>query len=193
MASIIVFTLAMMLKGGWLGRIPGWNDFTKKKRSHWGLQNAVQSLKAWMLDGTQLSTFLVFLFMAAARSSLSLAAIFGVCWWLIVLRSMGEEAGAVGDYKRGWGPYVDPGRNPDFRRSDGVRGALAHGVLGGALLALATGWLGFIPALGAFPLCYYAGNSLTRYFHKTSGWAYSEILYGAVIGLAVHLYLGGAA
>lgn len=188
MISIIVFALAMMIKGGWLGRIPGWDAFTKKKRSHWGLQNVVEAVKAWLLDGTQLSAVLIFLFMAAAQPDLSLAAIFSFCWWVIVLRSIGEEAGAVGDYKGGWGIFIN---TKQFGRMLGIEAALGHGVMGGFLLALATGWEGFIISLGSFPLCYFIGNSLHQYFHKTTGWAYSEIIYGAVIGFSVFLYLGG--
>lgn len=184
--SIIFFTAALMLKGGWLGRIPGWNEFAKYHPHEKKLKDYASHVKAWFLDGTQLSAFLVWVYLAAAQPYFIKACGFAFIWWIIVMTSMDEEAGAVGDYKGGWGPYVESAK---LGRSFGVRKAEHYGLLGGCLLAIVSGCDAFVVALATFPLCYFAGNSLHLYLHKYRSWAYSEIIWGAVIGVAAGLWL----
>lgn len=181
----------IMIKGGWLGRIPAW------KRWHEERKEALESsstpsvkwvvLKAfdWLLDGTQLSAFIMLFAIEALMPGYGAA--FALAWWLWVLSSMGEEAGAVGDHKEAWGPYIDHG----FGRGFGIKKAMIHGFFGGALLALATGWVWFIPALATFPIVYFIGNSLNRVIFEERGWAISEILYDIVILVSILTWVWG--
>jgi hypothetical protein len=185
---VLFFMFAVAVKGGWLGRIPGWNEFKKRKTTNNTPGNILAALKRWLLDGTQLSAFLVTGFMAAATSDVILAVSFGLMWWLYFMRSMGEVAGAVGDYKGGWGEYTVTDK---FSRTEGIKNALTHGLAGGGMLTFATGFIWFIPAAGLFPVCYFVGNSLHQFIHKSTGWTYSEPIYGLPIGIAAAFYLTG--
>jgi hypothetical protein len=100
---------------------------------------------------------------------------------------MGEEAGAAGDYKEAWGPYIDKG----FGRSYGIKKGIQYGCFTGAVMSMAVGsWCIFIAA-ATFPICYYLGNSFLRWRTngEQRGWQYSEPLWGAVIGIGYGLAL----
>lgn len=173
--SILYFAALYSIKGGWLGKIPGWNEFVK---SHPALD--------WALDGTRLSilgAFLICLPFVSVLQALLFAAAWAYC-----ASSMGEEAGAVGDYKEGWGSYV---ALPAFGRMYGVKKALQWGLAWGALMALVTGCGWFIVAASTFPIVYFTGSSLYRYFKNDRGWAWAEPLYGALIGTAVSIWING--
>lgn len=174
LCCIIVFALAYSIKGGWLGLIPGWNAFV---RSH--------PITDLFLDGTRLSWLLVLvlsLFLLPWQTAL----LFTLAW-AYSSSSLGEEIGAVGDYKKCWGPYIDKG----FGQAYGVKKALQWGLAWGGLMALATGYIWFIPAAATFPIVYFIGSSLYRLIHNEGSWSYAEPLYGAVIGLAYMGYVYG--
>lgn len=154
--SILVFALAYAIKGGWMGK------YTR--------------------SGKAVSTAIVLLFgivFLPWQYALALAA----AWVIGVAPSMGEEAGAVGDYKEGWGDYVD---HPDsFGREYGVKKSIQRGLwttffMGAVLNSWALALCGAL-----FPVVYFIGNSACRYFKRSKGWAWSEWLYGGVIGLVI--------
>ena len=158
---ILIFTLAYMLKGGWF-KIPIPSVINKRV----------------------LPLFLVFGVCVATVSPMQ-AALFTTAWaWCF--SSMGEEAGSVGDYKEGWGDYLD-----HFDRSCGIKKALQWGLAWGSLMALVTGYLWFIPAAASFPIVYFIGSSLYRLIHNDRSWKYAEPIYGAVIGLAYMGFING--
>ena len=191
------------IKGGWLNKIKKWNDwqlsreaFIKDRGNAWtGI--LLMRVFDWFLDGTQLSCFAMTAIIASIQSDITLALQFGAVWWLFVMVSMGEEAGAIGDHKEAWGPYMTF-KNPDTKskrkvlgRAYGVKKAIIFGTAAGALLSFVAGWWGFIIVGAAYPLVYYVGNSLGRIMWKERGWALSEVLYDIVwLGaLALWAYL----
>lgn len=142
-----------------------------------------------------ISLFIVFSYVAASQPSLSVALLCALSWCLI-WSSMGEEAGAAGDYKGAWGEYVEA-RNPDgelaFNRSYGIKKGIQYGCFFGAGMSMAVGsWCIWIAA-ATFPLCYFLGSSLQRYISngKIRGWQYAEPIYGAVVGLWYALAISG--
>lgn len=184
--AIPFFAALMMIKGGWLKRIPLWKRLDDKLDQHQDgtIQNVLFNVGAWIIDGNNLSALILW---AVAGSILpfGLATSIALAWWIFVISSMGEEAGAVGDYTGGWGPYVE-----HFDRKYGVKKALIHGISGGALLTIATGFIGFIFAGATFPICYFVGSSIYKFLHKQGSWAYAEPIYGAVFGIAAAYYIG---
>lgn len=106
--------------------------------------------------------------------------------WCYCFASMGEEAGAVGDYKTAWGDYIEKG----FGRSYGIKKAIQWGLAWGALMALASGFIWFIPAGAMFPICYFVGSSISAY-RGDKGWFYAEPIYSAVIGYTMGVWLNG--
>lgn len=222
--SMIVFASAVAIKGGWLGTIfTNWNRLVKRVeatfsdtvsqlKSAWskiaqsptelsayvGLFKPAfvlpfQGFAKWFLDGSVISLFLVVVYVAATQPSLTVAALFGLSWMLI-WSSMGEEAGAAGDYKGAWGEYIEA-RNPDgqlaFTRSYGIKKGIQYGCFFGAGLSMAVGsWTLWIAA-ATFPICYFLGSSLHRWLKGERSWTYAEPLYGSVIGLAYGLAMKG--
>ena len=137
----------------------------------------------WFFDGSIISVFGAFVFFMASIESTHTALLctFG---FLFILVSMGEEAGAVGDYKGAWGPYIEKG----FGRNYGIKKSIQYGVYGVGVIGIALG--SFYPWLAgaSFPLCYWIGSSFYRYIHGARSWTYAEPLWGAVLGLGI----GGA-
>lgn len=168
--AYIFFPLMMMLKGGWLNKIEAYNAWERKQHK------VVQ----WFLDGTNASAILVGIF-ALTKLDPTMALLFGVAWWLYMMSSMGEEAGAVGDYNGGWGQYVE---NEDFGRRYGIKKAVTHGIAGGALLAAASDCWWFIIAGALFVPVYFIGSSVYLLIHKTRSWAYAEPIYGLAFAIA---------
>ncbi len=209
--SIIVFALAVSIKGGLLGNIfTNWQRLVNRAEA--SFEEAISSVKSawhnrtykelfkflfvlpfkavarWFLDGSVISLFIVFFYVAASQPSLTVAVLCALSWCLI-WSSMGEEAGAAGDYVEWWGKYKDRG----FKRSYGLKKGIQYGCFFGAGMSMAVGsWLIWIAA-ASFPLIYFLGNSIQRYVSdgKIRGWKYSEPLYGAVVGLAYALSITG--
>lgn len=171
--SIIIFSILYAIKGGWLWNIP-----------------KAEKLKCWLTDGTQLSSILAGLYVGYCTDPIQ-GILFGLAWWVGVMVSMGEEAGSIGHYKGWWGGYKTRG----FDRSYGIKKSIQRGIFLGSLLTIATNETLFIIAGATFPVCYFLGSSLhlliegKKSTYKDS-WALAEPLYGAVIGIAVFLYLG---
>lgn len=209
------------IKGGWLNRIKIWDEweksraaFIKKHKPDFfdfsatlrdkkatlkdktkSLTKGLKTVKAkwvliniadWFLDGTQVGTFLFIFIMAAVQPDLSIALWSGFAWWFWSAASMGEVAGGVGDTTEAWGENI-----AFMKRSSAIKKALFHGLAGGALLTLATGWLWWIPVIGSFPVVYFIGNTINRKVMKERGWAISELLYDVVIftALGAHVWL----
>lgn len=174
MISIIIFTLLYSIKGGWHWRIPK-------------LKSLDHGVMGFFLDGTRLSSILALIYIAVMADDPIKGLLFGLAWFVGIMMSMGEEAGAVGRYGHAWGPYIDKG----FGREYGVKKALQRGVFLGALLTLATGFTPFIVAGATFPIVYFAGSTLTYLIEKRpQSWPYAEPIYGAMIGIAAYLWLG---
>lgn len=192
MIEALFFSVMYAIKGGWLGKFLPVDE--------WSRRSLFVDIA---LEGAYLSGFLIFLFMLIATATMAgqhatgvpvyelgpvgLALGVALAWVIGVRVSLGEEAGAVGDYKGGWGPYIDQG----FGRLYGVKKALQRGIFMGALLTLATGYTPFIVAGASFPLVYFIGNSLGLLVLKERGWSLSEPLLGFVFGVAFHAYLNG--
>lgn len=215
--SIFVFAAAISIKGGWLGHVfHNWNRLVKRIEAAFedvletvvnGFESKNYTDKAlwvalfklpfhgfakWFMDGSIISVFLV-LFYAGATLEAGSAVIFTL-GYALVLVSMGEEAGSVGDYKGGWGDYLTA-KNPDgskaFGRTYGIKKAAQYGAYSGAVMAMAAGsWTLWFSGI-LFPLFYFIGNSASLYFTGRRGWAYSEPLWGAAIGLAYELARNG--
>jgi len=209
--SIIVFAAAVAIKGGWLGKVfTNWGRLVDKVEA--SFEDAISSVKTawhnrtykelfkflfvlpfkgfakWFLDGSVISLFIVFFFVAASQPSMTVAVLCALSWCLI-WSSMGEEAGAAGDYVGWWGDYKDAG----FNRSYGIKKGIQYGAFFGAGMSMAVGsWCIWIAA-ASFPLFYFLGNSFQRYVSKGAvrGWQYSEPLYGAIVGLGYALALSG--
>lgn len=201
--SMAVFAVAVAIKGGWLGTIfTNWDRQVLKAET--ALQTTISNIKAawsakdyghlftavflfpfhgfakWFLDGSVISLFVVFFYIAGSQPSLEVALLCAAAWCLI-WSSMGEEAGSAGDYTQWWGRYKDAG----FKRSYGIKKGIQYGCFFGAGMSMAMGsWCIWIAA-ATFPLCYYAGNSVQRYISKglIGGWKYSEPLYGLILGI----------
>lgn len=190
MISVLAFTLFMMIKGGWHWRIPG-------------LERFKEGAIGWFIDGTQLSAILAGTYIGF-HAGIGQGALFALAWWIGVMMSMGEEAGAVGRWGHAWKQYIEwmPelksvqifGRTLfEYRegRAYGVKKAIQRGVFLGALLTLATAFPGFILAGASFPIAYFLGSSLTFLTtKKPESWTGAEPIYGAIVGLAAAHYLG---
>ena len=174
-----------MIKGGWLGKIPFWkeweNDRKIRQYDH-AIPKIVSKVVDGVLDGTNISAFVVLVGLAAAQPSLDLALITAFVWWIVTRISMGEEAGGVGDYKENWGDYVE-WLGPKAGRSFAIKKGLQYGGFFGGALALVSGVPLLFIAGAVFPLVYFIGSSLYRLIHKSPSWAYSEVLWGALFGL----------
>lgn len=224
--SMIVFAVAVAVKGGWAGTVfTNWNRLVERVeatfsetvsqlKTAWSKITQTPSefrvyvelfklafvlpfhgFAKWFLDGSVISLFIVFVYAAMTIPDLN-AALLLAASWMLIWSSMGEEAGAIGDYKGGWGQYVDSTR-PDGRlsfkngRAYGVKKGIQYGVMFGAGMSMAVGsWTLWIAA-ATFPICYFLGSSLHQWLKGTRSWTYAEPLYGAVIGLAYGLAMKG--
>lgn len=191
MLSIPVFAIAYMLKGGWLGKIQGWDDRVKEL-----------GFAGKLLGGKLLSGLLVFLFCAIDSGDWLLALMLTVAWFLAVSPSMGEEAGAIGRCRHWWGDYRDavylatfPAHKkagmPVFDRSYGVLKGVQRGAWMGAVFTVAGATTLSIPimALG-FVAAHFIWQEIYYRIHKQDSWAYAEPMIGALIGLCYALSRG---
>jgi hypothetical protein len=211
--SILIFACAVSIKGGWLNRISIYdkleraiNDTYKnnllfiKSGKQFGLNPTryyftlpFLAVARWLIDGSVISVFLVTWFVSHTTSDLSLAALCGL-FWMLIWSSMGEEAGAAGDYKGAWGDYMDakkPTGEMYFSRSYGVKKGIQYGCFFGAGISMALGSWCFWIASATFPLCYFLGSSIGLYLTGRRGWAFAEPIYGAALGLGYALSLDG--
>lgn len=197
--SILLFSSLFMIKGGWLKRIPWWKDFDRRmdllgKNDIETLRNHIVS---WVIDGNNLSALILWVAASAAHPDFLTASAFAFGWWIFVISSMGEEAGAVGDYKYAVGPYITF-LNPDEKsnrktlgRKYGIKKSVILGVAGGSLMAAPIDHWWFMAAGATFPVVYFVGSSIYRFIHKAGSWAYAEPLYGVPFGIAAaHYYIG---
>jgi hypothetical protein len=188
MIYILIFTAAMMIKGGWLARVPTWKQWEAnratilKKGKAPATKYFLTVFADALLDEKNLSTFVVFAGLAAAQPDLWFAASVSLAWALACRVSMGEEAGGIGDWEYNTGDYVEL-YGPAKGRITAVKRGFQYGALFGGLLALVSGNVWLVLAGLSFPLVYFIGNYVYRMAHKTSSWAYSEILWGATFGL----------
>lgn len=173
--SCVVCALAYAIKGGSGAEVfTNWNR-VREKNSVWDR----------LLDGKTLSTIVMFL-LALCYVPLGVAALIALGWLAAVAPSMGEEHGAVGDYKGGWGPYLtalrgDGSGKVQFGRTYGVKKAVQRGLLMGSVMTLVTSYLPFLVASVAFVPCVWAGQCLNQIILKKQGWTLSEPLIGAVL------------
>ena len=181
----LIFSAIYAVKGGSLGYIPG---FKKLKESN--------PVTDFILDGTRLAALLAGAYMFA-HVGMSEGAQFALAWFLGTIVSMGEEAGAIGHYRKHWGPYVEwmpeavrlfKFRGKEYFTRRGViygwKKGLQRGVWMGAALTLATGYPGFILAGLTFPFCHFIGQSLWFRLTGKDSWVLAEPLIGFVFGLA---------
>jgi hypothetical protein len=188
MIYIFIFTAAMMIKGGWLARIPVWAEWEYSRKAV--RQNIkTPAVKYFLtifadelLDEKNLSALLVFVSLAAVQPDWWVAAWVGIAWFLVARISMGEEAGGIGDYAQNTGDYVEL-YGAKHGRITAVKRGFQYGALFGGGLALASGNVWLVLAGISFPAIYFIGNCIYRSAHNRSSWAYSEILWGAIIGL----------
>jgi hypothetical protein len=174
---IFIFAVLYAVKGGQHKFIPG---VTKLRKSG----------KVWdrLLDGKTVSTLGAFLFGLWILNPLG-ALFLAFAWLIAVAPSVGEEIGAVGGYRGGWGPYLEKG----FGRSYGAKKAAQRGVWMGAAFALALGSTWPVLTSLLFVPCVWFGVSIEQFRHERVDvdWHIAEILVGGLcIGLGV--YLGAA-
>ena len=177
--------------------LEGWSNKLVAVRAFFGnecVQSSIVyapfiSVLHWLIDGSNLSALILLFIGLFVFSEADTAIWFALAWWLFVITSIGEEAGAAGDYKQAWGPYID--YTEDFGRAYGIKKGAMLGLAGGGLMAAASGWWWFMLAGATFPAVYFLGSSLYRLIHKKGSWTYAEPLYGVPFGLAASAYLMG--
>lgn len=189
MIYILIFSAAMMIKGGWLNRIPLWDEWEIGRKVILDTPN-VNPVKYWfvriadeLLDEKIISAFVVWVGLSAVQPDFALACVFALVWGLVIRVSMGEEAGGIGDYETNTGDYVE-WLGPKKGRVFAIKKGFQYGAFFGSGLTLVSGNPLFILAGLAFPLVYFIGNCLHRLIHKQSAVAYSEVIWGALFGLA---------
>lgn len=135
-----------------------------------------------LLDGKVASTILYGLLIWALPVSAN--PVFCALFWLLAVSpSMGEDVGAVGGYRGGWGPYIDKG----FGRMYGVKKCLQRGVFMGFVLGLPFWDIGFGLAGALLPIIAFISISIEQYrtgIVKAS-WHLHEPLIGFALGLAL--------
>lgn len=176
MITVIYFSLAYMVKGGWLSRIiPGFD----------GLRDD-DDATARLLNGHFISGIMVFLYGLLTRDPAFAVAV--TCAWIIgVFMSVGEEVGSIGRLHHWWGVYRDRG----FRRTFGIKKALQRGAFMGCAFTLVTHSTLFIPVLSiGFVAAHFVMQEIYFRLHKADSCAYAEPVIGALIGFC--LAYGGA-
>jgi len=189
MIYILIFTAAMMVKGGWLARISFWKRGEENRKAILKSPDT-HPVKYWfvrivdeLLDEKILSAFVVWVGLSAVQPDFALACWTALVWAILVRVSMGEEAGGIGDYSGNTGDYVE-WLGPKAGRLFAIKKGLQYGGFFGGALALVAGVpLLFVAGL-LFPVVYFIGNSLHRVLHNQSSVAYSEPLLGVCFGIA---------
>lgn len=155
------------VKGGQLGRVPGWNDLR---------ENSV--VADVLLDGKPLSA----IGFACLAGPLA-----GLGWLAGVSPRMGRAVGNIGGYRGNWDAEEKPYEGEEARAMaiEGWKAGVQRGVFLGACIALATGNVAFIAAGALFPVTAYLGVSLMQFIKKKVDvdWVFHEIILGAVLGV----------
>lgn len=170
----ILFAVAYAIKGGQGDDV----------LSNWNKVRSRNKVLNRLLDGKVLSTALVLIGCAfysiqaqvnlGLGSNATISVLFiGIAWLLSVAPSLGEEYGSIrNDLSSQYQLYFD--------REYGLKKAVQRGVWMGAMMTLATGYVGFIVASFAFvPLAWVSLNYI-KGFKPFDAWGWSEVLIGAV-------------
>lgn len=180
MIYAILCGILYAIKGGSLAYfVKGWNKIREESL-----------IFDVLLDGKVLSTVGAIILGAVGTGNVTDGVMIGLAWLIAVSPSMGEEHGAIGDYKGALPNYLERDMTVRGRKYD-VKKGIQRGVFMGAAFALATGFTGFIVASLLFIPCVYIGQSLNRLILKVPGWTLAEPLIGGiVIGVPLGIYLG---
>lgn len=175
------FALAYAIKGGSGNILENWNK----------VRNSNKILER-LMDGKVLSTIMVFVFAVIAfEGSEYYAVALPLAWLVAVAPSMGEEHGAIGDYKGALPGYLRQDQTHRGREYD-VKKGLQRGVWMGAAMTLATGFVPFIWVSLLFVPVVFLGQCIDRLVMENPGWKITEFFIGAIIyGLPMALFLGG--
>lgn len=197
LVCFFVFAVLYALKGG------SGNVF-----KNWDRVRGRNALLYRVMDGKVISTIGAFIFTLFITAKLQshhvglydvsqysvnflTALLFAGGWLLSVSPSMGEEHGAVGTMRHGWGEYVE---YPEaFGRSYGVKKAVQRGVWTGAIMAFVTGFVLYIPFSLLFVPCVFVGQEIYYRITDRDGWVLSEpIIGGFVYGIPTALWVTAA-
>ena len=182
--AIVQFILIVLICG-FLYAIKGGSGASLFK--NWNYVRGKNKLLDRLLDGKTASTLGMIVMAIILTGDVYYALALPVAWLLAVAPSMGEEHGAIGDYKEWWGPY----RLKQFGRDYGIKKGIQRGVFMGALFTLVTGFTPFILFSGLFVPLVWMGQSLNRLILKEPGWTLAEPLIGAfVVGVPLALWVG---
>jgi len=184
--SAIIFAMLFAIKGGWAGTyVKGWKELRNKNK-----------ILDRLLDGKTIlcvGSLAYFLIVAGVTVY---AVLLAAAWVVGVVASMGEENGAVGDSKGGWGDYLDAIYGPDhddagklvFGRSYGVKKAVQRGLFLMTPLAIVTG-CGYLAAVGLLYVpVVFAGQELKRRITGVRDWEWTEPALGFICGAAIGVF-----
>lgn len=171
---ILFFAIAYAVKGGSMNVLKNWDRLRDKSK-----------ILDTVLDGKILSTLMVFVFSAIYFEPHGwLPFLVPLAWLAAVAPSMGEEHGAVGDYKGALPVYLERAITKRGRLYDAKK-ALQRGVWMGACMTLATGSTLFILTSLLFIPAIWVGQSINLLVLRQHGWTLAEPIIGAsVFGLA---------
>ena len=171
----------------------------------WAKLRATNAITERLLDGKVISTIGALLFaLIASVDTVSIdggaygvpeyavnflpAIVFAAAWLAAVAPSMGEEHGAIGTTRHGWGEYVD--YSQAFGRSYGIKKGLQRGVWMGACMALATGFTPYIAFSLLFVPAVFIGQEIYYRITGNDSWVLSEPLIGlTVFGIPTALWI----
>lgn len=177
--TVLICAVLYAVKGGSGNVFKNWNKVRDKSL-----------ILDRLLDGKVLSTLLMGIFCIFATQDGVMTIALMTAWIVAVSPSMGEEHGAIGDYKGALPMYIERALTQRGRSYD-IKKGLQRGVFMGASFAVVTGFTGFIIASLLFVPCVYIGQSLNRILMKVPGWTLAEPLIGGiVIGIPLGIYLG---
>lgn len=181
MIYAILCGILYAIKGGSLVYfVKGWDKIREES-----------SILNFTLSSKVLSTVGAIIIGAIGTGNVTQGVLIGLAWLVAVAPSMGEEHGAIGDYKGALPAYMERSITVRGRKYD-VKKGIQRGVWMGAAFTLVTGYTGFIVASLLFVPCVWVGQSLNRIILKTSGWALAEPLIGViVIGMPLAIYFRG--
>jgi hypothetical protein len=169
MIETLVSAALYAVKGGQLGRVPGFNKLRES--------NVVADA---VLDGKVLSS-IGFGILAGPLA--------GLAWLAGVSPKMGRIVGKIGGYLGNWDSNEKPYQYGVSRAMaiEGWKEGVQRGVFLGACITLATGNLAFIVAGAMFPVTVWLGVSAMQAIKKKVDvdWVFHEILFGAVIGFCL--------
>lgn len=141
-----------------------------------------------LTDGKVLSTVGVLILVTCLSGNMTTAILFALAWIVAVSPSMGEEHGAIGDYKGALPAYLDRSMTDRGRAYD-IKKGIRRGVFIGAAFALVTGCAGFIAASLLFVPAVWIGQTVNRLVTRQPGWTLAEPLIGAiVVGMPMAAY-----